>query len=84
MGESNEKPKCPERKKYSRTPVREFKASLSQDGSDLLFRDTTVWIIPRKYVSTIDKGHGASKDQAICGSVESEGQPLGETNGRSH
>jgi len=47
--------------RYSRKPVHDFKATISEDGRFWIFKDITTWIIPRGYLDKINETHAAGK-----------------------
>jgi len=71
-------------KKQDRRPIREFRVSLSKDGKYFLFSDTTTWVIPRNYISTIDKNGSLTKVPKTEGASVGDRSTLGEGNDRAN
>ena len=71
-------------KKQDRRPIREFRVSLSKDGKYFLFSDTTTWVIPRNYISTIDKNGSLAQVQKTESASVGNPSTLGEGNDRSN
>lgn len=70
--------------KPDRRPIREFRVGLSKDGKYFLFSDSTTWVIPRNYISTIDKNGSFAKVPKTARSGEGSPEDVGEGNDRAN
>ncbi len=77
---TNEKQK--RERNLNRRPAREFSATLSKDGSDFLFRDTTVWFIPSNYLAATLRNRSSAPKEAN-GLAETQTQENGGRDDRS-
>ena len=72
-----------QKRDLSRTPAREFQASISKDGKYWLLRDTTTWFIPVNYLEAIRKSH-VEKRASVQAEAPTEVQAVGGADDRSH
>jgi hypothetical protein len=70
--------------RYERKPNHDFTAKLSRDGRFFIFKETTTYVVPRKYLDVITQNHISPQMEPVVDSAESKPPKKGKRNADSN